>query len=296
MRFSIYSLILKKRAEFEKFISSRTVPPQATEGVIEHRDLIYFNDNDPGHKLDIFCPRTATTPLPVIINLHGGGLIMGNKEFNRHFCLRLCQMGFLVFSVDYPLCPESTVFEQLQDVYMAMDYIDGLLPQFHAQPGGVYMVGDSAGAFLALYAAAIQRNPKLKLASLRHPSHVEIKSLALISGMFYTTRRDRIGLFLQETFYGQEPKSHPFYRYLNPDDPEVSMFLPPCLLITSKADNLRRYTTDLARTLRRNRSPFILRDYGKSPELKHAFSVFDPEIPESQQVIEEIASFFRDYE
>ena len=221
---------------------------------------------------------------------------MGNKEFNRHFCINLSKMGFIVFSVEYRLCPEVTVFQQLEDIYAAMNHIDGMLPQLKAELGHCYMVGDSAGAMLAMYASAIQRNPRLAKAAGVRPSYLEIMSLALISGMFYTTRKDSIGLFLPKAFYGEHYKKHPFYPYLNPDNVAVSMYLPPCMLITSKHDNLRNYTYDLAASIRHNRAPCILRDYGRDPNLTHAFSVFDPELPESWKVIEDIASFFTDYE
>ena len=296
MNLVLKSIIEKKRKEFARLSSGRSIPLQATDGVSEYRDCQYLQDGDPAHTVDIFCPHTAIEPLPVIINIHGGGLIMGNKEFNRHFCLKLCQCGFIVFSVEYSLCPEATVFNQLQDIYAAMNYIGDLLPQFHAETGHVFMVGDSAGAFLAYYAAAIQQNPILSKASGLRPPDLIIRSLGLISGMFYTTRCDSIGMVFPVAFYGKRYRELAFYPYLNPENPEVSMFLPPCLLITSKADKLRHYTTDLAAALRRNRSPFILRDYGGDPNLYHAFSVFDPELPESQHVIEDIASFFREYE
>jgi acetyl esterase/lipase len=189
-----------------------------------------------------------------------------------------------------------TVFQQLEDIYAAMNHIDGMMPQLKAELGHCYMVGDSAGAMLAMYASAIQRNPRLAKAAGVRPSYLEIMSLALISGMFYTTRMDKIGLVMPKAFYGDHYKKHPFYPYLNPDNIAVSMYLPPCMLITSKADHLRNYTYALAAAIRHNRAPCILRDYGRDPNLYHAFSVFDPELPESWKVIEDIASFFNEYE
>lgn len=290
------SIIAKQRNDFESLCANRTVPESAWEGVSVFHNLKYIKDNDSAHRLDLYCPRTAPVPTPVIVNIHGGGLIMGNKEFNQHFCLNLCKMGYLVCSIEYRLCPEATVFQQLQDIYCAMNYIDDMLPQLKAELGQCYLVGDSAGAMLAMYAAAVQRNPKLAQAAGVQPSYLEIRALALISGMFYTTRKDSIGLLFPKAFYGDQYKKHPFYPYLNPDNVAVSMYLPPCMLITSKHDNLRNYTYDLAASIRHNRAPCILRDYGRDPNLTHAFSVFDPELPESWTVIEDIASFFTDYE
>ena len=41
--------------------------------------------------------------------------------------------------------------------------------------------------------------------------------------------------------------------------------------------------------------PCILYDYGNDPDLPHAFPVFAPEHPKSQEVIEDIASFFMNH-
>ena len=217
------SIIHKQRSDFEKLSAGRHIPDKALDGVHQARGIRYKQDGDPAHVMDMYCPNTVKIPTPVIINVHGGGLIMGNKEFNRHFCINLCKMGFLVFSIEYRLCPEVTVFQQLEDIYAAMNHIDGMMPQLKAELGHCYMVGDSAGAMLAMYASAIQRNPRLAKAAGVRPSYLEIMSLALISGMFYTTRMDTIGLVMPKAFYGDQYKKHPFYPYLNPDNIAVAM-------------------------------------------------------------------------
>lgn len=285
------SMVNKERRQFAGLCAGRNILPAVFEGAVEERDIPYLPDGNKAHMLDLYYPYTLVKPPPVIINIHGGGLIMGSKEFNRHFCLNLCKLGFFVFSVEYRLCPETTVFGQLQDIYRAMNYIDMLLPQLGAQPGRAYMVGDSAGAFLALYAAAIQRVPQLAMAAGVRPSYMEIEALALISGMFYTTALDSIGLFMPKLLYGKNWKKHPFTPYLKPDHPLVSRALPPTLLITSRGDNLRRYTYRLKAALG-DSSPCTLLDCGKDPNLTHAFSVFDPELPESHRVMNAISSFF----
>lgn len=290
------SIIAKQRNDFESLCANRTVPESAWEGVSVFHNLKYIKDNDSAHRLDLYCPRTAPVPTPVIVNIHGGGLIMGNKEFNQHFCLNLCKLGYLVFSVEYRLCPEATVFQQLQDIYSAMNYIDDMLPQLKAELGQCYLVGDSAGAMLSLYAAAVQRNPKLAQAAGVQPSYLEIRALALISGMFYTTRKDSIGLLFPKAFYGDDYKQHPFYPYLDPEHEEVTTYLPPCMMLTSKCDNLKKYSYNMAAAIRRNGSSCYLRDYGSLSTLTHAFSVFYPELPESREAIDDIASFFNKYE
>ena len=133
------SIIHKQRRDFEKLTAGRHIPDKAYDGVRQARGIRYKQDGDPAHVMDMYCPNAVKIPTPVIINIHGGGLIMGNKEFNRHFCINLCKMGFIVFSVEYRLCPEVTVFQQLEDIYAAMNHIDGMLPQLRAELGHCYI-------------------------------------------------------------------------------------------------------------------------------------------------------------
>ena len=294
MNLILKSTINKKRREFDTLSTGKTIPGALQDNVTEFRDVPYIQDGDRAHMLDIYSPICHAEQVSVIVNIHGGGLIMGNKEFNRHFCLSLCNHGFLVFSVEYRLCPETTVFGQLQDIAAAMNYIDKMIPKFKGKPGIVHMVGDSAGAFLALYTAAIQRNPMLARTAGVRPSYLEIQSMAMISGMFYTTRKDSIGLFLPKALYGEGYKKHPFYPFLDPSVPAVGLSLPPCMLITSKKDKLYGYTKDLAAALNRCGTPCKLKNYGDDPHLYHAFCVFEPELPESRMVIHDICLYFRE--
>lgn len=294
MNLILKSTINKKRREFDTLCTGKTIPGALQDNVTEFRDVPYIQDGDRAHMLDIYSPICHAEQVSVIVNIHGGGLIMGNKEFNRHFCLSLCNHGFLVFSIEYRLCPETTVFGQLQDIAAAMNYIDKMIPKFKGKPGIVHMVGDSAGAFLALYTAAIQRNPMLARTAGVRPSYLEIQSMALISGMFYTTRKDSIGLFLPKALYGEGYKKHPFYPFLDPSVPAVGLSLPPCMLITSKKDKLCGYTKDLAAALQRCGTPCKLNNYEDDPHLYHAFCVFEPELPESRMVIHDICLYFRE--
>ena len=289
----INDVIEKKRREFQIISQNRSVPSAIMNGVIEHRNISYLADGNQAHTLDVFFPADQGGTLPVVINVHGGGLVMGNKEFNRYFCANLCKQGFLVFSIEYRLAPEVTVFRQLDDVTAAIDYVDLVCGQYGGKAGAVFMVGDSAGAFLILYTAAIQRNRKLANVMSVMPAKLPIEKIALISGMFYTTKIDSIGMFLPESLYGKDYRKKPFYPYLDPEHIDVCLSIPPAILFTSRHDNLRRYTRRLANAMAKYNVPYILRDYGSNPSLTHAFPVFSPGLMQSKQAVEEIDNFFR---
>lgn len=231
--------------------------------------------------------------LPAIINVHGGGLIMGNKEFNRFFCAHLCKLGFVVFSIEYQLVSDVKVFQQFADVSAAMDYIGHSILIYGGDPNNVFMVGDSAGAYLITYTVAMQNSPVLASVANVRPSFLNIKALGLISGMFYTNRFDEIGIFLPKTLYGKDYKKSAFSPFINPEHPAITTHLPPCFLVTSHDDHLHQYTVDFTNALQSNGTICELLDFPPDKRLTHAFSVFDPAMDKSQEVMQAMVRFFR---
>ena len=109
----------RQRKDFEDSCAGRDAGLTFPEGVICSTDIAYADDGIKAHMLDIYRPEDSQEKiLPVIINVHGGGLIIGNKEFNRYFCALLCKKGFLVYSIEYRLIPDCLIYDQLADVFM----------------------------------------------------------------------------------------------------------------------------------------------------------------------------------
>lgn len=100
---------LKQRNDFQKSCVERDKKYHFPQGVIFETDIAYAKDKNKAHRLDRYRPKGKETQiLPVIINVHGGGLLLGNKEFNKYFCALLSKKGFLVYSMEYRLIPDCT--------------------------------------------------------------------------------------------------------------------------------------------------------------------------------------------
>lgn len=267
------------------------------DGVIEECNIPYTNRVGKTLYMDIFRPADVPpeAELPMIVNIHGGGLIMGDKRFSKGFCRLLAKRGYLVFSLEYRLIPAVKVYEQLDDVCAGMDCVGAKLVDFNVDFRRIYMVAESAGAYLATYATAMKKSKVLQEAIGYAPSRIPFKALGLISGMFYTTRRDKVGIFLSRSFYGRDKRSRAIARYTNPEDPEIIYNIPPCYLVTSKADMLERYTLDFAGELGNKGVEHYLRHMGSDKKLIHAFPVTRPDFPESQRVIDEITAWFEQH-
>jgi len=284
---------------YKIMLLSFNLPPikdEPIEGVKDHLDIEYYNRSSRRLAMDIFEPEVPKgTELPVVVNIHGGGLIGGSTVCSRAFCRKIAKRGYLVFSLDYRIVPKVRVYEQFDDVCAGMDCVGRKLIDFDVDITRIYMVAESAGAYLALYVAAMSRSKELQDAISYPPTRMHFKAMGLMSGMFYTTRSDRIGLFLAPHFYGNDKKSRAMAKYTNPEHSEIIYNIPPVYLITSKADMVERYTLDFAGELGNKGIEHKLRHMGSDPKLVHAFPVLRPELSESDRVIDEIDAWFREH-
>ena len=276
---------------YERWLAKRSdgyVFPQIVEKI---PDIPYLDDGKPCHRMDVYRPKEFSGSLPVIVNLHGGGLVLCTREVNGPFCAELAKRGFLMFCVDYPLVPEATVPEILGDVCAGLDRVAALIAQYGGNPDQVFLTGDSAGAFLAVFAVAAQKREAVANAAGVRPSKLDIKALGLISGMFHTAEWDRTGFFLRRDFYGKDWRKHLLRPYLNPERETVASLMPPVFLVTGRADDLRRSTHRFYRGLQKCGIDSHLMDYPRDAGLGHDFAVMYPELEESQEVLDEMTAF-----
>ena len=297
MSFIENTIIALVKHKLNKALDISHVVEISSEGLMEHRDIPYQNRSRKELLMDIYEPICdEKAELPVIINIHGGGLIDGSKNLSEGFCRQLAKRGYLVCPLEYRLVPAVRVFEQLDDVCAGMDCVGRMLVDFNVDFTRIYMVAESAGAYLATYVTAMKESTVLQEAIGYKPTRMRFKAMGLISGMFYTTRKDATGRFLSRSFYGNDERSKRIATYTNPEDPEIIYNIPPVYLVTSKADMLERYTLDFAGELGNKGIEHYLRHMGSDPKLIHAFPVLRPDLSESERVMDEIISWFKEHE
>ena len=294
----IENAILKQvKHNLSRTLDVEHIPEIPADGIREHRDIPYKNRDNKELLMDIFEPEVPEgTELPVIVNIHGGGLIDGSKNYSTGFCRQLAKRGYLVFSLEYRLIPVVRVYEQFDDVCAGMDCVGRKLIDFDVDFTRTYMVAESAGAYLATYVTAMRKSKALQDAIGYKPTKMFFKAMGLISGMFYTNRKDPLGLFLARSIYGKDKRSKAMSEYTNPEHPEIIYNIPPCCLVTSKEDMLERYTLDFAGALEIKGIDHVLHHMGSDPKLIHAFPVLRPDLPESERVFDEIVDWFKKHE
>lgn len=123
--------------------------------------------------------------LPVIVSVHGGGWVYGDKERYQYYCMSLAQRGFAVVNFTYRLAPESKFPAPLEDTNSVITWIFEHGMEYGLDTEHIYMVGDSAGGNdLALY-AAICTNPDYAAKFDFHvPENFVPKAIALNCGAY----------------------------------------------------------------------------------------------------------------
>lgn len=115
-----------------------------------HPNLVYHTANNYEDKLDVYLPPDVSGPLPVVIMIHGGGWIEGNKEEHVLQLLPYLQMGFAAVNVEYRLGRVSLAPAAVEDCRCALHWVFVNAKQYHFDPDRVVVTGESAGGHLAL--------------------------------------------------------------------------------------------------------------------------------------------------
>lgn len=122
---------------------------------------ILYGTNPRWESLDVYRPLSQEGPLPVIVSVHGGGWVYGDKELYRFYCMDLAGRGFAVVNFTYRLAPEYKFPASMDDVNMVMEWVlkKENIESYGFDPDHIFFVGDSAGGHMAALYACICTDP-----------------------------------------------------------------------------------------------------------------------------------------
>jgi acetyl esterase/lipase len=130
-------------------------------GIKVERDLKYGPADR--NLLDVFGPETSTSPLPVLIFVHGGGFVAGNKRtgdspFYDNIMLWAVKNGFIGVNMTYRLAPQSPWPAGSEDIASTIEWITTSIAARGGDPARIYLMGHSAGA---IHVAGYVSHPEL---------------------------------------------------------------------------------------------------------------------------------------
>ena len=112
------------------------------------RDLAY--GPDPRNRLDVFV-RDGAANAPVLVFLHGGGFVMGDKHtegspFYSNVGEFAARQGWVGVTMTYRLAPANKFPSGAEDIAAAVAWLRDNVAQYGGDPGKIVLSGQSAGA------------------------------------------------------------------------------------------------------------------------------------------------------
>ena len=163
------------------------------------RDERYGSDER--QRLDVFEPRTRGSGAPVLLFVHGGGFIMGDKTlpgtpFYDNVGRWAAARGFVGVTMTYRLAPAHVWPAGAEDVAQAVRWLASNAAKFGGDRRKIFVMGQSAGA---VHTASF-----LSLPRLQGPD-APVAGALLISGIYDIAKSDRND-FQRAYFGGDDTK------------------------------------------------------------------------------------------
>ena len=299
----------KIRKDFKENDDIRDAGLVTPSGIVRYDDIVYGNDRF-WQRLDVYRPYNTKDNLPVIISVHGGAWMYGDKERYQYYCMELAKEGFAVINFTYRLAPEYKFPAPLEDTVLVFDWMVENTIKYGFDLKNVFALGDSAGAhilakYLLLltndsfkdimqkgYALNIKHNIEtLPKAKLNSNFDACIKAVAFNCGVYRLNEKELDGYipeYMPEGGSDDELKIMDIPSY-------VTEYFPPTYLMTGSADFLKKQPIYMADVFSDKNVPFVYRMYGDEiNKLTHIFHC-DIKSKDGIQCNKDECKFFRSF-
>ena len=113
-------------------------------------------------RLDLYRPKFAQGALPIVVMIHGGSWMSGDKRDLPALNESLAARDYVVAAITYRLAPRSRFPAPQEDVSAAVAYLKGLTDTHGVDPDRIALVGRSAGGQIALLAGYATDDPAIR--------------------------------------------------------------------------------------------------------------------------------------
>lgn len=122
---------------------STEIPSSATT----YTNVVYASTSN-AQKMDIYLPA-GEGPFPVVVFIHGGAFLMGDKSMEASNAAVLVGKGYAAVSINYRLSGEAKFPAQIQDCKAAIRFLRANATKYKLNPDKIASWGASAGGNLS---------------------------------------------------------------------------------------------------------------------------------------------------
>jgi acetyl esterase/lipase len=124
--------------------------PDIPEELLVIKDIEYKIIDSTSLQLDIYKQKNILKPAPLLVFLHGGGWVKGNRADMAVLLVEFARRGYITATVSYRL--GSPYPECVEDISDAMNWFYAHGDEYGYDADRIALVGASAGAHLAMLA------------------------------------------------------------------------------------------------------------------------------------------------
>lgn len=290
----------KIRHDYSSFDKKRDAGQTTPADIKRYDDILYGNDTRlrKWQLLDVYRPKAAVETdgslkkLPVIVSVHGGAWIYGDKTKYQFYCMRLAQRGFAVINYSYRLAPEAKFPSSMQDTEAVFQWACNNAEQYGFDTSNFFAVGDSAGGhLLSLYTDAITNKEFGKQFDFIKEKPFTLRGVALNCGKYRLDEAEPKFKLLRSGLLPH--KGTPEEIEMINSAAHVSKDFPPAFVMTCEGDFLKEDADLMKRSLEAAGVPHEFHCYGTAEKpLWHVFHC-DPKLPEAVKCNDDECAFFR---
>jgi acetyl esterase/lipase len=245
---------------------------------VERHDMVA--DASGGVALTLYRPAERPSPLPGLLWMHGGGMVIGNRHINDEALIGWCQeFSCICVTVEYRLAPEAPYPAALDDCHAALEYLLSNADSLGLDPDRLGVGGQSSGGGLAAGLALRLRDEgrhRLAFQYLEYPMLDDRQTTP-------SSQLDELPMWSREantfgwrSYLGELYGTDRVPAYAAPARAQDLTGLPPTFMSVGTADGFRDENMSYAARLNQADVPTELHVYAGAP---HAFQLFpDSEI------------------
>ena len=226
--------------------------------------------------------RSADLPAhanaPVLLHVHGGAWMMGDKEIQGEILLsEMARRGWVCVTITYRLSPHATWPEHVVDVKRAIAWTRATIAEYGGDPSFIGITGGSAGGHLAALCALTADDPEFQPgfedADTTVQACVPLYGVYDVADLAGTGRRDIVELWERQVMKAPLTADPTLWERASPIA-RVHPDAPPIFVVHGANDTLvpveqaRRFVNALRSVSTR---PVA---YAELPRAQHAFEVF----------------------
>lgn len=263
-------------------------------GVAKTTNIVFGREKGIDLKLDVYRPDSEAGNRPLLLQIHGGGWIIGDKrEQALPLMHQMASHGWVCATMNYRLSPGATFPEHLVDVKRALAFLREHADDYGIDPGFVVVTGGSAGghltALMGLTAGDPEYQPGFESADTSVTAAIPFYGVYDFKNRHGYWPGQGMGELLEEKIMKASIEEDPAaYEKASPMD-RVGPDAPPFFIIHGELDSLvpaeeARKFTEL---MRQASSSEVV--YAEIPGAQHAFEIFHSR--RSQAVVDAAEGF-----